>query len=77
MGYSVFRNNPYAGGFITDHYGCPGEGVHALQIEINRALYMDGSRITRTRGFARGKRHMTKLVRALSEIETTTLLPQR
>jgi N-formylglutamate amidohydrolase len=37
----VIRNKPYAGGFITEHYGEPALGRHALQIEINRALYMD------------------------------------
>src|SRR5215213_8103620 len=40
-GYLVVRNKPYAGGFITEHYGEPALGRHALQIEINRALYMD------------------------------------
>ena len=40
-GYAVVRNKPYAGGFITEHYGAPALGRHALQIEINRALYMD------------------------------------
>jgi N-formylglutamate amidohydrolase len=41
LGYSVQRNKPYAGGFITESYGNPSSGNHALQIEINRALYMD------------------------------------
>ena len=41
LGYRVARNRPYAGGFITEHYGQPGAAIHALQIEINRALYMD------------------------------------
>jgi N-formylglutamate amidohydrolase len=40
-GYTVVRNKPYAGGFITEHYGEPALGRHALQIEINRGLYMD------------------------------------
>jgi N-formylglutamate amidohydrolase len=40
-GYSVRRNKPYAGGFITEHYGAPGASRHVVQIEINRALYMD------------------------------------
>ena len=40
-GYTVLRNKPYAGGFITEHYGEPALGRHALQIEVNRALYMD------------------------------------
>jgi len=40
-GYSVRRNKPYAGGFITEHYGAPTASRHVVQIEINRALYMD------------------------------------
>jgi N-formylglutamate amidohydrolase len=40
-GYTVVRNKPYAGGFITEHYGEPALGRHALQIELNRGLYMD------------------------------------
>jgi N-formylglutamate amidohydrolase len=51
-GYSVVRNKPYAGGFITEHYGEPGIGHHALQIEINRALYMDERTFDRKPGFA-------------------------
>ena len=41
MGYQVRRNDPYAGGYVTRHYGRPREGTHALQIEIARPLYMD------------------------------------
>ena len=41
LGFSVSINKPYAGGFITEHYGRPTRNVHALQIEINRGLYMD------------------------------------
>ncbi len=44
MGYTVSRNKPYAGGFITEHYGNPAAGLHAIQLEINRALYMDERR---------------------------------
>jgi N-formylglutamate amidohydrolase len=40
-GYAVRRNKPYAGGFITEHYGAPAASRHVVQIEINRALYMD------------------------------------
>jgi N-formylglutamate amidohydrolase len=40
-GYVVVRNKPYAGGFITEHYGAPALGRHALQVEVNRSLYMD------------------------------------
>jgi N-formylglutamate amidohydrolase len=41
MGYNVAHNKPYAGGFITEHYGRPAQGVHAIQIEINRGLYLN------------------------------------
>ncbi|MCC7015589.1 MAG: N-formylglutamate amidohydrolase [Rhodospirillales bacterium] len=47
LGFAVARNVPYAGGYTTRHYGQPGEGVHALQIEINRALYMDERTVAR------------------------------
>ena len=45
LGYSATSNKPYAGGFITEHYGRPLKGLHTVQIEINRALYMDEQRI--------------------------------
>jgi len=43
-GLGVRRNQPYAGGYITEHYGTPAQGRHAVQIEINRSLYMDERR---------------------------------
>ncbi|PSC07057.1 N-formylglutamate amidohydrolase [Alsobacter soli] len=52
-GYVVARNKPYAGGYITEHYGDPAGGRHAIQIEICRSLYMDERRYVRTHGFAR------------------------
>ena len=51
MGYSVAHNKPYAGGFITEHYGRPGKGLHALQIEINRGLYMNERTFRKSAGF--------------------------
>jgi N-formylglutamate amidohydrolase len=50
-GYDVQINRPYAGGFITEHYGNPGQGVHALQLEINRALYLDEATFAKNRHF--------------------------
>ena len=44
LGYSIGRNKPYAGGFITEHYGNPASGLHAVQLELNRAIYMDERR---------------------------------
>lgn len=52
-GYRVGRNRPYAGGFITEHYGTPSNAVHALQIEVNRGLYMDERALKPHDGFAR------------------------
>ena len=46
-GYRVRRNKPFAGGYITERFGAPAEGVHAVQIEIARALYLDERRIVR------------------------------
>ncbi|MFN3314502.1 MAG: N-formylglutamate amidohydrolase [Hyphomonas sp.] len=51
-GLTVTRNTPYAGGYTTRRYGRPKRGLQALQIEINRGLYMDEQQITRASGFA-------------------------
>ncbi len=51
LGYRVSRNRPYAGGFITERYGAPSRGVHAIQLEVNRGLYMDERKISRTASF--------------------------
>jgi N-formylglutamate amidohydrolase len=52
LGYSVGRNKPYAGGFITEHYGNPASGLHTIQLELNRAIYMDERRRERGQRFA-------------------------
>ena len=52
LGYSVGRNKPYAGGFITEHYGNPASGLHVVQLELNRAIYMDERRRERGPRFA-------------------------
>ncbi|MEE9315002.1 MAG: N-formylglutamate amidohydrolase [Rhizobiaceae bacterium] len=51
LGYQVARNKPYAGGFITEHYGRPLKGLHAVQIEINRSIYIDEISLQPTAGF--------------------------
>lgn len=51
LGLNVTRNRPYAGGYITEHYGAPATDVHALQIELNRALYMNEQTHEKHRGF--------------------------
>jgi N-formylglutamate amidohydrolase len=65
-GFLVRRNDPYAGGFITRHYGRPADDVHVLQIEIARALYMDEARIERLPGFDAVQRQIAELVASIT-----------
>lgn len=51
QGYRVAINKPYAGGFITENYGRPAGGIHALQIEVNRKLYMNEESFEKLPGF--------------------------
>lgn len=73
MGYVVTQNAPYAGGFTTRHYGRPYDGVHALQIEINRNLYMDEERITRGPGLEELAARMGRLVEILVAVDGAAL----
>lgn len=73
MGYSVVRNAPYSGGFITRNYGRPETGVHALQIEINRSLYMDETTFERTEGLAKVAENMSILAARLAALELAAL----
>lgn len=68
-GYQVTRNAPYAGGFTTRHYGKPHTGVHALQVEINRSLYMNEARLIRNRRLPGLAAEMAELVGALGAID--------
>ncbi len=77
FGYAVSRNKPYAGGFITEHYGNPAAGRHAIQLEINRALYMDERRYERSRNFARLSADLETLANRLGEIPLEELRPYR
>ena len=77
QGYSVSRNKPYAGGFITEHYGNPAAGLHAIQLEINRALYMDERRFERSASFARLAADLETLAERLAAIPIEELRPYR
>lgn len=66
MGYRVMRNAPYAGGFTTEFYGQPSRGRHALQIEINRSLYLDEASVTPHAGFPRLKADLERVFAALA-----------
>jgi len=76
LGYEVALNRPYAGGFITEHYGNPSLGVHALQIEVNRCLYMNEETFETTPGFHRVARDLKTLMERVM-IEATSLLSPR
>lgn len=67
LGYDVSRNRPYAGGYITEYYGRPLAGVHALQIEVNRALYLNERTLEKTSGFGRLVADLEQFVRLLTE----------
>ena len=65
-GYAVQRNRPYAGGFITEHFGRPAAGWHALQIEISRSLYMDEATLTKKPEFPLIVGHVAEIVAGLA-----------
>jgi N-formylglutamate amidohydrolase len=67
-GYAVARNMPYAGGYTTRHYGKPATGCHAMQIEINRALYMDEDSYARRPYFATLQLHISALIAELASV---------
>lgn len=76
MGYRVARNSPYAGGYTTEHYGRPTRRVHALQIEINRGLYLDETSLQPTLGFARLKSDLERLTTTLAAGDWSALRPE-
>jgi len=72
-GYSVARNKPYAGGFITEHYGRPLKGLHAVQIEINRGLYIDEVTLQPHRGFRQLSNDIYSIMSSLVSIPDSEL----
>ena len=77
LGYVVSRNKPYAGGFITEHYGNPSAGLHSIQLELNRALYMDERRYDRATSFARVAADLEILADRLAALPLEELRPYR
>lgn len=76
-GYRVVRNKPYAGGYITEHYGNPATGLHAVQIELNRSLYMDEASYERHAGFARMKADIRAVLADLFNAVSDGIAPPR
>jgi len=77
LGYTVSRNKPYAGGFITEHYGNPATGLHAIQLELNRSLYMDEKRYAPCATFSRVAGDLEFLAEQFAAIPLEELRPYR
>ena len=73
QGFSVARNTPYAGGHTTVLYGRVASGCHALQIEINRALYLDEDRIAKKASFESVRARLTRAMLELTAIPLSQL----
>ena len=73
QGLSICRNKPYSGGYTTCHYGKPDKGVHALQIEINRSLYMNETNIEKHGGFLELSDKVTRFIFDLSKFNLNQL----
>lgn len=67
QGFTTTRDNPYAGGFITLNYGRTEENQHAVQIEINKHLYMDEQSIQKHQGFDRTKARICAAISQFSK----------
>lgn len=67
-GFLVARNAPFAGGYIIQRYGRPARGMHAVQIEIDRGLYLDQPKIAASKDFDTIKQRLTDVTRQLAAI---------
>lgn len=74
LGYKVALNKPYAGGFITQHYGRPENGLHAVQIEINRGLYMDELKMQKSENFDKLARDIKQFLNAVVSMPETGMV---
>lgn len=76
LGFKVDLNKPYAGGFITQHYGKPLKGLHALQIEIDRSLYMNEENLEPLGHFEEMAELMGRFSKMLQDAMSDALLPR-
>jgi N-formylglutamate amidohydrolase len=72
MGYLVTANKPYAGGFITEHYGRPLKGLHALQVEVNRGLYVDEQTLARRPSFRQVQNDIAVFISRMMSLPDTS-----
>ncbi|MEO1292156.1 MAG: N-formylglutamate amidohydrolase [Pseudomonadota bacterium] len=71
-GFRVGRNAPFAGGYITERYGRPAMNVCAIQVEIDRGLYLDQTRIVPTAGFDALQRALIPVIQRICAIASST-----
>jgi N-formylglutamate amidohydrolase len=76
-GYRIRRNKPFAGGFITEHFGAPDRGIHAVQIEIARALYLDERSIVKNERWTMLRDDLFAAAKALAGEFSRGLRPNR
>lgn len=76
-GYVVALNRPYAGGWTTQTHGQPGDGVHALQVELDRGLYLDERTLEPRPGFAKLRDDLESLFATLARQDWATVLGPR
>ena len=74
-GLTVARNSPFAGAYVTSRYGRPAEGLHAVQMEIDRGLYLDEVRIEPAADFEAFRAVMDRIVRGIAGLGRAELLP--
>ena len=75
LGFTVARNKPYAGGFITEHYGRPDKDIRAAQLEINRGLYMNERTLLPNAGFNAVMDALSEMMDALFALDIERLVP--
>jgi N-formylglutamate deformylase len=68
QGWTVRHDEPYAGGYTTQHYGRPADGVHVIQVELARRLYLDEASLRRGGDFARVRTWCRELVALLGRV---------
>jgi N-formylglutamate amidohydrolase len=72
-GWTVRHDDPYAGGFTTQHYGRPADGVHAVQVELARRLYLDEGTLRPAGDFAAVRQWCRELVAKLGDVAKSAL----
>jgi N-formylglutamate amidohydrolase len=75
-GWSVRHDDPYAGGFTTQHYGRPADGVHVIQVELARRLYLDEGSLRQSAGFEAVRTWCRELVAHLGQVARSAVRPR-